>query len=200
MRTGEANTPETREQSRFDRQWESIASKCHPAIFELAQLWKDHPRNDQMEKRLAEIHRKYSGNVQPAANTFAAQIIFREETLKSKDDGLGIFEALHFERHRIPAKIDLKQSEDGNFEASQRILRTLRDLEQLRCSKGPIQPFKVNFEHSGMFEALWGFGIEKLTPEELATFFDQFCQCNSEAHDPDGLKHQQKRFKKSLTR
>lgn len=153
-----------------------------------------------MEKRLAEIYRKYSGNGQPAANTFAAQTIFREETLKSKDDGLGIFEGLHFERHRIPLKTDLKRSEDGDFKASQRILRTLKDLEQLRCDKGPIQPFKGNFEHSGIFEVLWGFGIDKLTPEELATFFDQYCRCNSEAHDPDALKHQRKRVKESLAR
>jgi len=198
MRRGEPNLPVKRTEERFDKIWESITSKCHPAIFELGQLWKENPSSERMEKRLREIHRKYSGPIPPAPNTFATQIIFRNETLASRDDGLGIAEALHFERHRSPLKVDLRKILARDFKASKRILRTLNELEQLRCGKGPIPPFKSNLEHSGIFEALWGFGIEKLTSEELATFFDQYCRCGSDAHDPDALKKHRARFQTTL--
>lgn len=32
----------------------------------------------------------------------------------------------------------------------------------------PIRPFKGNLEHQNMFEVSWGFGIEKLSPDELS--------------------------------
>jgi hypothetical protein len=70
-------------------------------------------------------------------------------------------------------------------------------MERIRCGK-PIRPFKGNLEHQSMFESFWGFGIERLNPDELADFFDQFCPCASEGHDPDALKKHRARFARSI--
>jgi len=215
MRKGEPKLPIERLKKLAEKRRESILEKCHPAIFELAGLLKEtieaqnslrsnSPREleDEIEakahKRLEEIRRKYSGPVQPAPNTFAAQMIHSDAALKSESDALGVAEWIHWERHKIPAKIDLKKRQAGDWDASRRILRTARDLEQLRCGRGPLQRPKGNLEHSNVFEVLWGLGIEKLTPLELTDFFEAHCPCESEEHDPDALKKQRNRFQNAL--
>lgn len=191
-------------------------AKCHPAIFELAQLWKESiaARNSLgvdppseilaelaagFEKRLEEIQRKYSGNVPPDPNRFAAQVIFSDVALKSESDHLGVVEWIHFERHRTPLKMDVGKRSAKDYEASRRILRTAGDLEALRCNR-TIPAFKGGeTEHRSMFETLWGFGLEKLTPEELALFFDAYCPCEK-VHDPDALKKARNRLRQVLER
>lgn len=197
--------------------WKSIHKKCHPAIFPLAQLWKDAiealkragpaPAKEALaeidatvEKRSLEIHAQFSGSVPPPPNTFAAQIIFSEQALKSESSNQGVVESIYFERHKIPMKQDSVQMAAGDWGASRRVQRTFGDVEQLRCQKGPIRRFKGNLEHSNMFETLWGFGIELLTQEELADFFDKYCPCGIDAHDPDALIKQRARFKRILQR
>jgi hypothetical protein len=69
-------------------------------------------------------------------------------------------------------------------------------LEALRCNR-KIQPFKGEIEHRSMFETLWGFGLENLTPEELVFFFDAYCPCGK-VHDPDALKKARNRFRRVL--
>jgi hypothetical protein len=75
-------------------------------------------------------------------------------------------------------------------------LRTAGDLEALRCNR-KIKAFKGEIEHRNMFENLWGFGLEKLTPEELVFFFDEYCPCGK-FHDPDALKKARNRFRRFL--
>lgn len=215
MRRGEPRLPVERVKELTDKRHESIVSKCHPAIFEFAQLLKEsieaskslgpNPPHElvaeieaRTERGLAEIKRKYSGPVQPAPNTFAAQIIFSDEALTSNSDALGIAEAIHFARHKTPAKVDAKKRAQRNWDASRRILRTTSELEQLRCGKGPLPPFKGHLDHGSMFTILWNFGIEKLTAEELADFFDTYCPCGLQEHDPDALKKHRARFKRIL--
>jgi hypothetical protein len=151
-----------------------------------------------LEQRLREIKQKYSGPIPPAPNTFATQTIFSRKALKSKSDAQGIAEMIHWERHKIPRIQDLKKMAARDWDASRRVQRTLSDLEQLRCGKGPIQSFKGDLEHRNIFETLWGFGLERLTPTELADFFDRFCPCGSEEHDTDALKKQRTRFKRAI--
>jgi len=215
MRKGEPKPLNERLEELAKKRQASIEEKCHPAIFEMAQLWKgseiarkamgpNPPHKliagiqDRVEKRLTEIHRKYSGPVQPEPNRFAAQVIFSDEALKSESDGIGIAESIHFQRHKTPAKRDAEKMRAKDWKASRRIQRTIADLEQLRCGQGPIEPFKGNVEHWSMFELLWGMGLEKLTPEELAIFFDKYCPCDSETHAPDTLKKLRARFKRAL--
>ena len=150
----------------------------------------------KFEKRLDEIQAKYSGPNLPAPKTFAAQTIFRNE--ENMSDADGIADWIHFDRHKIPLKHDLEGRQNRDWESTSRVLRTATDMEPLRCGK-PIRPFKGNLEHQNMFENFWGFGVEKLSPEELADFFDQFCPCGNRGHDPEALKKHRARFKRSIS-
>jgi hypothetical protein len=198
-----------------EQRWESMRAKCHPAIFELAQLWKDSiealnrlgPNSSQesrieieakQEQRLSEIKQKYSGPIQPAPHTFAAQTIFSESALNSEVDAQGVLEIIHFQRHNRLFEQDSEKMRAGDWDASRRIQRTFADLEQIRCGKGPIRKFKVDVGHWNIFETLWGFGIEQLTAEELADFLDKYCPCGVEEHDQDSLRKQRTRFKRIL--
>jgi hypothetical protein len=196
---------------------DAIVEKCHPAIFDLAQLWKEHiealrafgqnpPREliakleAHTERQLEEIHRRYSGTVPPDPNTFAAQTIFSKEALAGKTDEQGIAELLHWERHKTPLVQDVQKMEARNGEAARRVLQTGLEYEALRCEQKRPKPFKGNLEHSNMFETLYGFGLERLTSEELAEFFDTYCPCETETHDPDSLRKHRARFERDLKR
>ena len=217
MRRGEARLPIERVKERAEKRQKSIVAKCHPAIFELAQVLKETieaikalPPNPpsqlttlieaRLKKRTEEIHRRYSGSIQPAPDTFSAQIIFSEVALVSNSDTQGVAEWIHWARHGTPAKKDAKKTRAKDWGGSRRLQRTTADLEQLRCEKGPIQPFKGDLEHSTMFVTLGkGFGMEELTPEELTDFFDSYCPCGKE-HVPESLKKQRARFLKALAK
>ncbi len=218
MRKGDPTPAVTRVEQirqRVEKRHEAIVAKCHPAIFELAQVWKESilainrlgpntPKKvvteieTRYDNRLNEIQRIYSGNVPPAPNAFATQVIFSNVALQSKSDDQGVTEWIHFERHRTPLKVDIAKRESMDHEASRRILRTVADLEARRCGKG-IKDFKGELEHRNMLEALWGFGLERLTPEELVIFFDEYCPCGK-LHDPDALKKLRNRFRQLLKR
>ena len=91
----------------------------------------------------------------------------------------------------------MEKARQRDFDAFRRLLRTAEDITNLHCER-PVKPFKVDLEHSNMFEVLWGFGIENLTPEELADVFDWYCPCGTEGHDPDALRKQRERFKQAI--
>jgi hypothetical protein len=212
MKKGQPRPVVKRVENLAEKRKNSILKKCHPALFELAPLWKESiiefkklgsnaPKEllaeleQKFEKRLQEIQQKYSGPQPPAPNTFAAQVIFRNEGNMSDRDGIADW--IHFERHKIPLKNDLERRQNKDWNSTSRVLRTINDSEQLRCGK-PIRPFKGNLEHQSMFDSFWGFGTEKLSPDELSDFFDWFCPCGCEGHDSDALKKHRARFKRSI--
>lgn len=212
MKKGQARPVVQRVEDLAKKRKNSILKKCHPALFDLAALWKEsisefkrlgsNPPKErlaeleqELDNRLQEIQAKYSGPLPPAPNTFAAQTIFRNDENISEVDGIADW--IHFDRHKIPLKHDLERRRNKDWNSTNRVLRTVTDMEQLRCGK-PIRPFKGNLEHQGMFENFWGFGIERLSPEELADFFDQFCPCANEGHEPDALKKHRARFARSI--
>jgi len=212
MRKGQAKVRD-RVVGPAEKRQESILAKCHPALFELAPLWKEAMQEikrlgaspavervaelkGRIERKLEDIKRRHSGPVPPPPNTFTAQII-HSEAIESEAEGVA--EWLHFERHRVPLKADVAKHRARDRSATHRILRTASDLARLYCGQR-IQPFKSDLEHSGMFENFWGFGLERLTSEELADFFDWYCPCGSEGHDPEALKRQRDRFKRTLSR
>jgi hypothetical protein len=98
----------------------------------------------KFNKRLDEIQAKYSGPNPPAPNTFAAQAIFRYE--ENMSDADGISDWIHFDRHKIPLKRDLDRRRNKDWGSTNRVLRTVTDLEQLRCGK-PIRPFRSHQAH-----------------------------------------------------
>jgi hypothetical protein len=214
VKKGHAKSVVQRVEDLAEKRQHSIQLKCHPALFELAPLWKEsitefkrlgpNPPKERVaeleqkfNRRLDEIQTKYSGPQPPAPNSFAAQTIFRNE--EGVPDADGIADWIHFDRHKIPLKNDLERRKNKDWDSASRVLRTETDMERLRCGK-PIRPFKGHLEHQNVFENFWGFGIDKLSPEELADFFNQFCPCNSEGHDPDALKKHRARFKRSIER
>jgi hypothetical protein len=216
MKKGDPKPAVTRQSElrrRVAQRQEAIVAKCRPAIFELAQLWKEsiaalnslgsNPPPEILaeleagfEKQSEEIRRKYSGSAPPDLNSFAAQVMFSNAALESKLNDQGVAEWIHFGRHRTPLKVDVGKRSAKDYEASRRILRTAGDLEALRCNR-KIQAFKGEIEHRSMFETLWGFGLENLTPEELVLFFDEYCPCGK-VHDPDALKKSRNRFMRVL--
>ncbi|HUZ46415.1 MAG TPA: hypothetical protein VMW54_07235 [Terriglobia bacterium] len=119
--------------------------------------------------------------------------VFDETKLRAYMDGPAIFEHLHWKRHSKPLQDDLSAGNGKNWEARQRVLRTVSDVEQLRCGQGPIKPFKTGIDHSDVFDFVLGFGLEKLTSEELADFFNEYCPCGRNDHDPERLKKQRAR-------
>src|SRR6267142_2170125 len=105
MRKGQPRPVVERVEDLAEKRKNSILTKCHPALFELAPLWKESiiefqrlgsnaPKEllaefeQKFEKRLQEIQQKYSGPRPPAPNTFAAQAIFRNEENISDGDGI----------------------------------------------------------------------------------------------------------------
>ncbi len=212
MRKGEPKSALHRVEGLTKKRQQSIVGKCHPAFFEIAPLWKETVEalkslgpnppaalaamlEKELESRLEEIQQKYSGPVAPAPNTFAAQIVFRDAANEPETEG--VTEWFHFQRHRTPMKNDLVKRNKKNWSASQRVLRTVADLERIRCGQ-TIQPFKGDSEHLSMFVNFWGFGLEKLSPEELCDVFDRYCPCDCKGHDPDALKKQRNRFRSLL--
>lgn len=152
----------------------------------------------ECSKRTTEINNRYPELANIETRKYKAESIFSEAAFVSPSTLQGLMEWLHFERHRIPFKQDAERTQAGNWEASRRIQRTIADAEQIRCGGGPILPFQGNLEHSNIFENLWGLGIENLTQEELADFFDKYCPCGIENHDPGALKKHRDRFQKAI--
>jgi hypothetical protein len=200
---------------RLQMRWESIKQKCHPALFEMAELWKDlvtalraaGPKPSKrvadelqakFDERAIEIHNRYPDLSQIQDKEFAAYSIFSDAALTSESSLQGVSEWLYFERHKIPLKHDVELMQKGDWEASRRAQRTIADIERLRCNAGPILPFQGNLEHSNIFETTLGLGLEKLTQEELADYFDKYCPCGIEAHDPNALIKHRARFQKML--
>jgi hypothetical protein len=212
MRRNEPKLPLKDVEDLAENRKESIVGKCHPALFEVGPIYKEsieafkalgsRPAQELAAKIEAkfnsdidEVQRKYPGTIPPAPGTFAAQTIFADATNESEQQG--VIEWLHFERHRVPLKVDMEKARQRDFDAFRRLLRTAEDITNLHCER-PVKPFKVDLEHSNMFEVLWGFGIENLTPEELADVFDWYCPCGTEGHDPDALRKQRERFKQAI--
>ena len=200
---------------RLPARWTSIQEKCHPALFEIAPLWKDfiealrsagpNPPKEVVEAleedfagRSLDINNRYPDLSQFNTQAFVAQSVFSESAFASKSADQGVTEWIHYERHKTPFKHDAERISERDWDASRRAQRTIADIEQLRCQKGPIKPFQGNLEHSNIFETTWGLGVEKLTQEELADYFDRYCPCGIEAHDGDALKKHRSRFQKSL--
>ena len=111
-------------------------------------------------------------------------------------------EWLHWQRHHESLQRAEGEDKQGNLNAFERIVRTLRDWRTIFFKKGAIKAFQYGTEHQDIFEIGLSFasGMEKLTGEELADFFD--CMCPSEEceqfHDARALQKQLARLIKDL--
>jgi hypothetical protein len=197
-----------------ETRWKLIQEKCHPAMFELALLFKEsieaqknagpNPSKEAVEaiittldERALAIHKRYPDLAQFNSRAYVEQSIFSEAAFAADSDSRGMFEWFHFERHRIRFRQDEEDARKGDWEASRRVQRTTADVEQLRCGKGPILSFQGNLDHSNIFQTMWGLGTEKLTQEELADFFDKYCPCGIGSHNAGTLGRYRERLNKS---
>jgi hypothetical protein len=83
----------------------------------------------------------------------------------------------------------LEEDRDGVRQSSMRVVVVNRDYQLWRY--GELDPEKMKFkpdrEHQVMLLYGLNFGMESLSPEELADCFDELCPCGK-THFPDNLR------------
>ncbi len=92
-------------------------------------------------------------------------------------------------RYRKTFKQLLEEDLAAVRQSSRRVLEVHRDYQRWRY--GELQPedmrFKTDLDHQALIICGWDFGIESLSPEELAACFDELCSCGKE-HDPENMR------------
>jgi hypothetical protein len=79
----------------------------------------------------------------------------------------------------------------GVKDSSQKMMRILEDGHKLRYGE-LVPPPKGKIDHRIILDMGLGRGLENLTNEELASFFDEFCPTCDKNHDPDSMGRQRK--------
>jgi hypothetical protein len=77
----------------------------------------------------------------------------------------------------------------GVQDSSEMMMRILEDGHKLRYGE-PVAPPKGKIDHRIILDMGLGRGLENLTNEELAPFFDEFCPTCTKTHDVDSLGRQ----------
>jgi len=102
---------------------------------------------------------------------------------------LGMMEFIAEQRYARPLYQILEEDRIGVKESSDKIQRILQDAHQLRYGEPVLAP-KGKIDHRAIFDFGLGRGLEHLTAEELADFFDNFCPFCTAGHSPDALRRQ----------
>lgn len=192
------------------RRRRAIQEKVHPALAPMLHVYKEALTAAQdlgpnppaelvagiqahLEKELQKIAKKYPEVPIPAAALVHPNLLSSEPIEEAKT----LLEAFHFWRHMKALPRDLK-ADISDTECYKRFRRTLDDYQTLAAGRGPIKRFKADLDHMDIF--LWGLGmgLERLTAQELADFFEENCWCGK-THDADALKKQRKRILKALS-
>jgi hypothetical protein len=211
MRKGEAFVGRARSGQEHE---EAIKGKVHPALLEMAQLFKESiqaleslgqhapreltaPIEERLEKGCQEIQRRLSGPTQPPKGYFPCETIFPLEAAQEHEE-VAAAAFLHWERHKTPLDQDIERMNSGDGGASRRFQRTFADYEAIRCDQKKPKPFKGKIDHSNIFGFGLGLGLENLTGDELAIFFDRFCPGCRDAHNKDALRRQRTEFLKAM--
>lgn len=88
----------------------------------------------------------------------------------------------------------------GNRTASKRILAVLADYEKWKFSE--LNPNKMSFKihrlHFNFMAHGLNFGLDTLSPDELADCFDALCSCGIQQHDPENLRKLRTNILKAL--
>jgi hypothetical protein len=113
-------------------------------------------------------------------------------TCGPSNEQIGMLEFLHFNRHGKPLAPDLYLARTRKPDAWKRVILTEQDYATVVCAAGRVKASKADPTHADVFLFGIGLGLEELTEEELADFFDNYCWRGS-AHDGKALKKQQKR-------
>ena len=191
------------------RSWKE---KVHPAFLEIVRIYRDSQEalSGSGPNQIARNAQKLRAQVlqaredllkrypelepgSPSNHITAASARFSSQ----RDNLTGIWEWLSWRRFGQSLTTLVAEEKAGNLEAHKKVHRLKDDLWHLAYARGPIEPFKGNSCHSEIMELGLNLGMAKLTDEELADCFDEFCRCGKD-HDPDSLKKQRARVRKQL--
>jgi len=154
--------------------------------------------DDEFEKSLRDAENKH-GPLSPSKLCYPYLTVLSKNVPVEEKEPRGLFEWLHWERHHESLDKAEEADSHGDISAWDRIARTARDWRKILFNKGPIKPFQGGMYHQDIFQ--WGLsfesGMEKLTAEELASFFDNVCACGA-THDARALRKQLARIVKDL--
>jgi hypothetical protein len=106
---------------------------------------------------------------------------------------LRMMEFIAERRYARPLYQILEEDRMGVKESSDKIQRIMQDAHQLRYGQPVLAP-KGKVGHRAIFDFGMGRGLENLTAEELAEFFDNFCPFCANGHSPDALRRQRDRL------
>lgn len=107
---------------------------------------------------------------------------------------LSMMEFFSEQRFGRPLYQLIAEDSKGIKESSDQLQRIIQDGHKLRYGES-VEPTKGKIDHRIMFSFGLGLGLEELTGEELATFFDTFCPTCSKEHDPESLSRQRESLK-----
>jgi len=153
----------------------------------------------RLEKEIVDIDTRYKP-LSASTLCFPYMTGLGQKDQSAENESRTFFEWLHWGRHRESLQNATEADEQGDVSAWDRIARTARDWRTIIFKKGAIKPFQGGIYHRDIFEFGLSFasGMEKLTGEELAQFFDFYCPCGKETHDARALQKQLARLVKDL--
>ena len=117
--------------------------------------------------------------------------------MDGEKEAAGLLKWLHFERHGEALDKTVMQANAGNLDALHKLQRTQEDAFRIQHGRGPLKKFQGDPYHRDLLQIGLCFGMEKLTSEELADCFEEYCPCGKE-HDADALKKQRGRLVREL--
>jgi hypothetical protein len=157
----------------------------------------------RFDKKIAEIDNRHKPlEPSPLCYPYLSLTDLPKEISHEERDAQTLFEWIHWERHHESAKKDAEADSQGDLDAFERLSRTGREWRIITFKKGPIKPFQGGIYHQDLLGMGLSFasGMEKLTAEELADFFDTYCPCDTEIHDSGALRKQCLRLIEDLER
>jgi hypothetical protein len=193
----------------------SWKAKIHPALVDFATLYKESvaawkalgpnpsweriaPIDEKRQEKLEEIRKKYA-DVRLGSSAF--DLIYVDGPTawppSQRDKDQGFLENTYWKHYKEPLWIALQKVQQGDINAYRRVTRIGEYYQRRRVGQGPMKPAKGDPDHSDLLEMGLDMGLDRLTPEELADFFDAFCPCGK-IHDADALKKQRLRTRKAL--
>lgn len=107
-------------------------------------------------------------------------------------------EFLAQQRHGRPLYQIHFEDSVGIKDSSEMMITIIEDGHKVRYGE-PVTPPKGKMDHWIILDMGLGRGLEKLTNEELADFFDEFCPTCERHHDPDSMGRQRKSIQEQRT-
>lgn len=189
----------------------SIEKECQSALTALGPAPKAARRTGVLQNRqnkLAELLKKCDAelikinsrypNVPETPLAYPWLQAARRGPLTSKKELASALEWLHFERHGEALAATVAKADAGDINALHKLQRTQEDAFRVQHGKGPLKQFQGDAYHRDLFQIGLCFGMEKLTSEELADCFEEYCPCEK-IHDADALGKQRRRFIRELS-